>query len=85
MFLVVILGDMWGRFWGRIYERVVPYPDAPNIDVTDEMIKQVNNALYLRFVYTSSYYTAIALGWCTALLCHVTAVRYRMKVKFILT
>ena len=46
MFLVVILGDMWGRFWGRIYERVVPYPDAPNIDVTDEMIKQVNNAPY---------------------------------------
>ncbi|XP_071802040.1 angiotensin-converting enzyme 2-like isoform X2 [Asterias amurensis] len=33
-----LLGDMWGRFWGNIYKQVVPYPDAPNIDVTDAMI-----------------------------------------------
>ena len=36
-----VIGDMWGRFWGQIYDLVVPYPDKPNIDVTDEMIKQV--------------------------------------------
>ncbi|XP_072016685.1 angiotensin-converting enzyme 2-like [Amphiura filiformis] len=35
-----VLGDMWGRFWGQIYDLVVPYPDKPNIDVTDEMVKQ---------------------------------------------
>ncbi|XP_072023599.1 angiotensin-converting enzyme-like [Amphiura filiformis] len=35
-----VLGDMWGRRWGNIYRLVVPYPDTPNIDVTDEMVKQ---------------------------------------------
>ncbi|XP_030849597.1 angiotensin-converting enzyme-like [Strongylocentrotus purpuratus] len=35
-----VLGDMWGRFWTNIYPHVVPYPDLPNIDVSDEMVRQ---------------------------------------------
>ncbi|XP_054767848.2 angiotensin-converting enzyme-like [Lytechinus pictus] len=34
-----VLGDMWGRFW-NIYPHVVPYPDLPDIDVSDEMVRQ---------------------------------------------
>ncbi|XP_022087764.1 angiotensin-converting enzyme-like [Acanthaster planci] len=33
-----LLGDMWGRFWGNIYKQVIPYPDTPDIDVTNTMI-----------------------------------------------
>ncbi|XP_038048596.1 angiotensin-converting enzyme-like [Patiria miniata] len=33
-----LLGDMWGRFWGNIYKQVLPYPDTPDIDVTDTMV-----------------------------------------------
>lgn len=35
-----MLGDMWGRFWNGIYDFVVPYPEAPSIDVTEELVKQ---------------------------------------------
>ncbi|XP_001515597.2 angiotensin-converting enzyme 2 [Ornithorhynchus anatinus] len=35
-----LLGDMWGRFWTNLYPITVPYPNQPNIDVTDEMVKQ---------------------------------------------
>ncbi|XP_038612998.1 angiotensin-converting enzyme 2 [Tachyglossus aculeatus] len=35
-----LLGDMWGRFWTNLYPITVPYPSQPNIDVTDEMVKQ---------------------------------------------
>lgn len=32
---------MWGRFWTNLYPLTVPFGQKPNIDVTDEMIKQV--------------------------------------------
>ncbi|XP_060230507.1 angiotensin-converting enzyme 2 [Meriones unguiculatus] len=35
-----LLGDMWGRFWTNLYPLTVPYGQKPNIDVTDEMVKQ---------------------------------------------
>nr|QKE49998.1 angiotensin-converting enzyme 2 [Megaderma lyra] len=35
-----LLGDMWGRFWTNLYPLTVPFGQKPNIDVTDEMIKQ---------------------------------------------
>ena len=31
---------MWGRFWTGINPFTVPYPDAPDIDVTDELKAQ---------------------------------------------
>ncbi|XP_077986218.1 angiotensin-converting enzyme 2-like [Glandiceps talaboti] len=40
-----VLGDMWGRFWTNLYNLVVPYPDAGNVDVTDELIAQNYTAL----------------------------------------
>nr|QMQ39211.1 angiotensin-converting enzyme 2 [Rhinolophus sinicus]QMQ39220.1 angiotensin-converting enzyme 2 [Rhinolophus sinicus] len=35
-----LLGDMWGRFWTNLYPLTVPFGQKPNIDVTDEMLKQ---------------------------------------------
>ncbi|XP_070818844.1 angiotensin-converting enzyme 2 [Chaetodon trifascialis] len=35
-----LLGDMWGRFWTNLYPLSVPYPDKPDIDVTDAMVNQ---------------------------------------------
>ena len=37
-----MLGDMWGRFWTGINGFTVPYPEAPDVDVTDELVKQGN-------------------------------------------
>ena len=28
---------MWGRFWNNLYNDVVPYPDRPNLDVSEQM------------------------------------------------
>ncbi|XP_077986221.1 angiotensin-converting enzyme 2-like [Glandiceps talaboti] len=35
-----VLGDMWGRFWTNLYVHMVPYPDAADVDVTDELMAQ---------------------------------------------
>lgn len=35
-----LLGDMWGRFWTNLYPLSIPYPDKPDIDVSDAMIEQ---------------------------------------------
>jgi len=33
---------MWAQTWEYLYDIMAPYPDAPTVDVTDEMVKQVN-------------------------------------------
>ncbi|XP_062268927.1 angiotensin-converting enzyme 2 [Platichthys flesus] len=35
-----LLGDMWGRFWTNLYPLTVPYPDKPDIDVSQTMVEQ---------------------------------------------
>ncbi|KAM6943565.1 LOW QUALITY PROTEIN: angiotensin-converting enzyme 2 [Xenentodon cancila] len=35
-----LLGDMWGRFWTNLYSLVVPYPDKPDIDVSQTMVEK---------------------------------------------
>lgn len=32
---------MWGRFWTNLYPLSIPYPGKKDIDVSDEMVKQV--------------------------------------------
>ena len=34
---------MWGRFWNNLYNDVVPYPDRPNLDVSEQMKLQGYN------------------------------------------
>lgn len=33
---------MWAQTWNNIYDMMIPFPDKPNIDVTDEMVRQVS-------------------------------------------
>ncbi|XP_037347809.1 angiotensin-converting enzyme isoform X1 [Talpa occidentalis] len=35
-----LLGNMWAQTWANVYDLVVPYPLAPKLDVTENMIKQ---------------------------------------------
>ena len=35
-----LLSDMWGRFWNNLYSDVVPFPDRPNLDVSNAMKEQ---------------------------------------------
>jgi len=35
-----LLGNMWSQSWSNIADLVMPYPDKPSIDVTEEMKKQ---------------------------------------------
>ncbi|XP_041936100.1 angiotensin-converting enzyme 2 [Alosa sapidissima] len=35
-----LLGDMWGRFWTNLYSLCVPYPEKPDIDVSNAMVEQ---------------------------------------------
>ncbi|XP_022084562.1 angiotensin-converting enzyme-like [Acanthaster planci] len=35
-----LLGNMWGQQWNNIYDLVIPYPDVPDLDVTQEMRRQ---------------------------------------------
>ncbi|KAL6112857.1 ace2 [Pungitius sinensis] len=35
-----LLGDMWGRFWTNLYPLSVPYPEKPDIDVSQAMVNQ---------------------------------------------
>lgn len=32
---------MWGRFWTNLYSLSVPYPDKPDIDVSQSMVDKV--------------------------------------------
>ncbi len=31
---------MWGRFWSGLYDQMIPYPDKPSIDPSEEMKAQ---------------------------------------------
>lgn len=33
---------MWSQTWNNIYGLMIPFPDKPNVDVTDEMVNQVS-------------------------------------------
>lgn len=33
---------MWAQTWNNIYGMMIPFPDKPNMDVTDEMVRQVS-------------------------------------------
>lgn len=41
MFSSSPLGNMWAQTWNNIYGMMIPFPEKPNMDVTDEMARQV--------------------------------------------
>uniref|UniRef100_A0A8C6KMA8 Angiotensin-converting enzyme n=1 Tax=Nothobranchius furzeri TaxID=105023 RepID=A0A8C6KMA8_NOTFU len=55
-----LLGDMWGRFWTDLYPVSVPYPDKPNIDVSQTMVDQGWDELRL-FKEAEKFFMSVGL------------------------
>ena len=35
-----LLGNMWAQSWSNLADLLRPYPNKPDIDVTEEMVRQ---------------------------------------------
>ena len=55
-----VLPDMWGRFWNPLYKDVVPYPDKPNLDVSEAMKAQNYTATKI-FRTADNFYAGMGL------------------------
>ena len=44
-----VLGNMWGQQWNNIYSLVEPYSGVEELDVTDEMLRQVRHTHYRNY------------------------------------
>ncbi|XP_009867587.1 PREDICTED: angiotensin-converting enzyme [Apaloderma vittatum] len=55
-----LLGNMWAQQWNNIYDLMVPYPEKPNIDVTNTMVQQGWNATYM-FRVSEEFFTSLGL------------------------
>ncbi|XP_071782790.1 angiotensin-converting enzyme [Centroberyx gerrardi] len=55
-----LLGNMWAQTWNNVYDMMIPFPDKPNVDVTDEMVKQGYNATHM-FRVAEEFFTSLGL------------------------
>ncbi|XP_032430113.1 angiotensin-converting enzyme [Xiphophorus hellerii] len=55
-----LLGNMWAQAWNNIYDMMIPFPDKPNLDVTNEMVKQGYNATHM-FRVAEEFFTSLGL------------------------
>uniref|UniRef100_A0A7N9B187 Angiotensin-converting enzyme n=1 Tax=Mastacembelus armatus TaxID=205130 RepID=A0A7N9B187_9TELE len=55
-----LLGNMWAQTWNNIYDMMIPFPDKPNMDVTDEMVRQGYNATHM-FRVAEEFFTSLGL------------------------
>uniref|UniRef100_A0AAQ5YDC7 Angiotensin-converting enzyme n=1 Tax=Amphiprion ocellaris TaxID=80972 RepID=A0AAQ5YDC7_AMPOC len=55
-----LLGNMWAQTWNNIYGMMIPFPDKPNIDVTNEMERQGYNATHM-FRVAEEFFTSLGL------------------------
>jgi peptidyl-dipeptidase A len=51
---------MWGRFWNNLYKDLVPFPNKPSLDPTEEMIKQ-NYTVRKMFETGDNFYASMGL------------------------
>lgn len=56
-----LLGNMWAQTWNNIYDMMIPFPDKPNIDVTNEMVKQGYDATRM-FKVSEEFFTSLDLA-----------------------
>ncbi|XP_061611297.1 angiotensin-converting enzyme [Phyllopteryx taeniolatus] len=56
-----LLGNMWAQTWNNIYGLMIPFPDKPNMDVTEEMVKQGYNATTM-FRVAEEFFTSLGLA-----------------------
>ncbi|KAM3859472.1 angiotensin-converting enzyme [Diretmus argenteus] len=55
-----LLGNMWAQTWNNVYGMMIPFPDKPKVDVTDEMVKQGYDALSM-FRVAEEFFTSLGL------------------------
>ncbi|XP_042639493.1 angiotensin-converting enzyme [Orycteropus afer afer] len=55
-----LLGNMWAQSWENIYDMVVPFPDKPNLDVTNAMVQKGWNATHM-FRVAEEFFTSLGL------------------------
>ncbi|XP_034715811.1 angiotensin-converting enzyme [Etheostoma cragini] len=55
-----LLGNMWAQTWNNIYDMMIPFPDKPNLDVTEEMVRQGYNATHM-FRVAEEFFTSLEL------------------------
>ncbi|XP_054986975.1 angiotensin-converting enzyme isoform X2 [Sorex araneus] len=55
-----LLGNMWAQSWESIYDLVVPYPNKPNLDVTETMVERGWNATHM-FRESERFFTSLGL------------------------
>ncbi|XP_051035002.1 angiotensin-converting enzyme isoform X2 [Phodopus roborovskii] len=56
-----LLGDMWAQSWDNIYDMVVPFPNKPNLDVTNTMVQKGWNATHM-FRVAEEFFTSLGLS-----------------------
>lgn len=37
------VGNMWAQAWNNIYDMMIPFPNKPNVNVTDAMLNKVSS------------------------------------------
>ncbi|KAM8890453.1 LOW QUALITY PROTEIN: angiotensin-converting enzyme [Synchiropus picturatus] len=55
-----LLGNMWAQTWNNIYGLMIPFPEHPNLDVTDKMVKKGYNATHM-FRVSEEFFTSLGL------------------------
>ncbi|XP_072105103.1 angiotensin-converting enzyme isoform X2 [Mobula birostris] len=55
-----LFGNMWAQQWNNIYNLMLPFPNKPNIDVTDMMVKKNWNATHM-FRVSEEFFTSLGL------------------------
>ncbi|KAL7869846.1 hypothetical protein AOLI_G00138340 [Acnodon oligacanthus] len=55
-----LLGNMWSQTWNNIYDMMIPFPDKPNVDVTNNMVAQGYNATHM-FRVAEEFFTSLGL------------------------
>ncbi|XP_023805353.1 angiotensin-converting enzyme [Oryzias latipes] len=55
-----LLGSMFAQKWNHIYDLMIPFPDKPNLDVTDEMVRQGYNVTHM-FRVAEEFFTSLGL------------------------
>ncbi|XP_077996679.1 angiotensin-converting enzyme-like [Glandiceps talaboti] len=55
-----LLGNMWAQDWMSISDLVLPYPDKPSVDVTDELVKQGYDAMQM-FELSEEFFVSLGL------------------------
>lgn len=55
-----LLGNMWAQSWENLYDLLVPYPNQPIVDVTQEMIRQ-NFTVLKMFELSEEFFLSIGM------------------------